>query len=93
MNEIELNKEFFKFKEIFELIIETEYNLDTFDVNSTYVLNSLEKLKFACLKYGIFNYDELENLSNLDQNQLVMFCDELKNKNKTLFADFIKNNL
>lgn len=78
MNDIELDKVFDKFEELMGLIVGVEYNIETFGRDSDCVLNPLEKLKIGCLKYNLCDIDELENLSNLDCDQTLKFCDELK---------------
>ena len=91
MNEIELNKEFEKFKEILDSIITVEYGLDHFMVTMDSVIYPLEKLKFICLKNQLLEVDEIENLSNLNKEELYKFCDELKKMIKNDFLGKLKD--
>lgn len=84
---MELNKEFKKFSEIIDSIIETEFYADRFFISDKDVQTRVEKLKFICLKQNLCDVNELENLPNLDEEDLLKFCSELKENVKKEFLD------
>lgn len=88
---LELNKEFEKYTEIIYSTVETEFRIKTDDFLD-YILTAIENLKFICLKYDLCYVDELENLNNLENEEILNFCADLKNNTKKEFLDNIFNN-
>lgn len=87
MNEIELNKLFKNFYEIYEQIILTETAIEHFGGSFPEEWKlSLNRLKFNCLKFNLCEADDLENISDEDAVQVSEFCDDIKEK---ICYDFI----
>ena len=79
MNELELSKRFEKFCEIYESISLLESSIKLYEYYESAWEFPANKLKVICLKYKLFEIDELENIDITDKNQLLKFSEELKN--------------
>lgn len=88
MNKMEITIEFNKIKEISEIIIKAEYTISEFFPDSDRFKNVIEELKFKCLKYELFEIDELDKLSRSSKQYLLDFCGDLK---QYLFSEFVDN--
>lgn len=89
MNEIELQKELNKFQEMMDLIILSEFCLDYGQY--TKLKSAIEQIKFACIKYDLLEFDEIENLSDLESKDYLEFTENLKTQIKNQFFESIKN--
>ena len=84
---ISLYQDFEKFKDITGSIIELEFMLRRWGRSMSYVKSAIEKLKFACLKYELYEVSKIDNLSNLNEYLLLDFCEELESKTKEEFIN------
>lgn len=89
MNEIELKKELNKFQEMMDLIIFSEFCLDYGQY--TKLKSVIEQIKFACIKFDLLEFDEIENLSDLEREEYLEFTENLKNQIKNQFFESITN--
>lgn len=93
MNEIEFNKNFENFCEVFELIafLEASLNIWESEINAYEWELHADRLKFCCLKFNLFEADELENIDITNWGQLKNFCEDLKTNISDNLIMSIKN--
>ena len=84
---ISIYQDFEKFKDITDSIIELEFMLRRWGRSISYTKSAIEKLKFVCLKYDLYEVSKIDNLSNLKEYLLIKFCEELESKTKEEFIN------
>ena len=90
MYDLELIKEFDKFKEVTDLTIALEYALEMFSVDMTYPQLAIGKFRMVCLRYKLCEIEELENLREFNEKQLLDLCKNIKKSIREFFFEKIK---